>query len=80
VDNLGKRPRLILSSRNVPTSTHTPSLLPESKSRQPEEISHFEAGALVTTCKLVNPVSLVWKTKAGNARLDDLGRAERTGH
>jgi hypothetical protein len=44
------------------------------------EISHFEPEALVTTCKLANPVSLVWDTKVGSARLGDLGRAERTGH
>ncbi len=46
----------------------------------PEETSHFGAGALVTTDKLANPVCLVWNIEAGNARLGDLGRAERAGH
>ncbi len=45
-----------------------------------EETSHFGARALVTTDKLAKPVGPVWNTEAGNARLGDLGRAERTGH
>jgi hypothetical protein len=78
VDNTGKRTHPNIAGPNLLNVSLW--YLAESESEYFREISHFEAEALVTTDKLANPVSLVWNTKAENARFGDLGRTERAGH